>query len=305
MSALADREIAHAACAVVPLIQCAPYPWHRPDAQELHLALVSAFPAEPAALYLAAKIGIQSFHLALGQPVFYLWRDILDMAAGAKLLQPIVSEARADRRAAAFYPTFDAVLAAKTPVVSTEPRAPDGSAQFMEGSADISEPEALLFADDLTLTTGRLTALIDTLGRLLEVGKSVCLLRVDTVAADGSSFVAEGTGFRIGKELVLTNHHVLRPESLKATAIKAYFGYEQDAGGAEVAAQPLAADLASIVSEKQDDWGIIRVPGIADEWPIIDLNAAGVPTEGEGAFIVQHPRADGSALGSCATPSPK
>ena len=258
---------------------------------------MSAFPTEPAALYLAKKIGIEPYHLALGGPVFYLWQQILDMAAGGVLLKPLVSEARADRRAAAYYPTFDAVLAAKSPVVSTEPRGQDGSPQFISGSADITEPEALLFADDLTLSTGRLSTLIGTLGRLLEIGKSVCLLRVNTVATDGNTYTAEGTGFRIGKELVLTNHHVLRPESLKATRIDAFFGYEQDANGVEPTATPLAADLASIVSEQADDWGVIRVPGIGDEWPILDLSAAGVPKEGEGAFIVQHPKGGRKRIG--------
>jgi S1-C subfamily serine protease len=277
-------------------VECADYPWSRQDAQELHRALVFTFPTKEAALFLAAKIDISPAELAVDVPVLYLWREILDFAAAALRLRDLVTHARADRRAAANAGVFDAVLAAKRPVVTPEPRNEDGTSNFISGSADATELEALLFRDDLSISIGRVPMLIKTLEILTEVSKSVCLIRVEGVDDEGP-FLAEGTGLRIAKDLVLTNHHVLKPRDRKPTAVKVLFGFDQGSDDSELLAKPLAADLASIVTDAADDWGIIRVPEIPAAWPSIQLANEPPFKEGDGAFIVQHPKGARKRLG--------
>ena len=156
----------------------------------------------------------------------------------------------------------------------------------------VSEPEALLFFDDLTIPTGRVPGLIETLTTLLARVPAVCLLRV--TSAFGEFF---GTGFRVGPTLVLTNEHVLFPGGKIATAVTADFGFDVDAEGASIAITSLKGDAATIVGNKPDDWAAVRIPGMADSWPVLDVAAGAVPREGDLAYILQHPGGQRKRLG--------
>jgi hypothetical protein len=127
---------------------------------------------------------------------------------------------------------------------------------------------------------------------MIAIAPAICLLRVDNPL--GTFF---GTGFRIGEDLILSNHHVLFPKNIVATKVQADFGFDVDAGGASIAVTSLPGTVGTIRGEKPDDWAVIRIPGMKPEWPILPLDAAPAPAVGDLAYILQHPGGQQKRLG--------
>src|SRR5262249_45748780 len=151
-----------------------------------------------------------------------LWDQLLATLAAKGTVRAVVRAARdqfpKNPRAA----LLDALLEDRHVPSSAEPVAKQGPS-FDDA---VSEPEALLFFDDLTVPVGKVANLITTLNTMIKMAPAVCLLRVENLM--GTFF---GTGFRMGDELVLTNHHVLFPKNQVATKVHADFGFDVDASG--------------------------------------------------------------------------
>jgi hypothetical protein len=185
-------------------------------------------------------------------------------------------------------PFLDALLSDRAAPVSAEPLG--GRGPGFDDS--VKEPEALLFFDDLTMPVGKVANLVATLNEMIAIAPAICLLRVENT--QGTFF---GTGFRIGDDLVLSNHHVLKPRDEPATAVHADFGYDVNTLGATLTVSSLAGAIATIRGEQADDWATIRIGGMKPEWPILALDAAPAPAVGDLAFILQHPGGQLKRLG--------
>lgn len=272
---------------MTPLLEvAAPYPWHREDARALHLALVTSFPTVRAAVALASAVGIAEYTLNVEQSAESVWRQILDEATRRVKLRPLVENAAGDGRAASHMALFQALLAAVPPPRSAEPTSASGAVAYLSGSTEISHEESLLFRVDLTLPTPEIEKLVGTLGVLLERARAVCRLVGQKVGPEGAVPFA-GTGFRIGGDWILTNHHVLRPEKADVTELTAEFP-----GGTSFPAR-----LDTVVTEPALDWGVVRVPGPPERSPIIDLAETSVPKLGGSAYIVQYPLGGAQRIG--------
>ncbi|WP_224366589.1 trypsin-like peptidase domain-containing protein [Hyalangium versicolor] len=275
------------------IIDASPFPWERPEAQELHRTLVSLYPTEPRATFVATTAGIPPKELPSGLPVLELWRKILELASAKAATQHLVAFVRDQNRKNPTYAFLEALLKDVPVAVSLEPRRDNGSAVFLSGNDTPTEQEALLFRDDLSLLVGRVPAFIATLKKMMELAPAVCLLRVTAGSVSGV-----GTGFRIGDNLVLTNHHVLFPQGKKATEVIAEFGFETDARDAALPSKSLPCDCGSIITDEADDWGVIRVTeGLEPTWPRVILSPAVPPVLGESVFTLQHPRGSRKRLG--------
>jgi len=271
------------------------FPFDRPEGQELHVTLTRLYPNAKSALMVAQKAGVDAAWINGDQAPILVWYEILQYAAGAGLTRGLVQTVRDVQPTSPARPFLDDLLAGRTPAVEGEPRNPDGSAAFVRGDDTVSEPEALLFRDDLTIQIGRVPALIATLQRLYELAPSVCRLVVD-IHGKGQN----GSAFRIADDLLLTNWHVLhnRHTGSMATTVTAEFGYEDDGRGGVLTATAIACDVASIVTDQADDWAVIRPQQpLQDGWPILELSAAVDPVNEESAYIVQHPLGDRKRLG--------
>ncbi|WP_313920128.1 trypsin-like peptidase domain-containing protein [Tahibacter sp.] len=273
----------------MPILDAAHFPFHDPTARELHLVLAQLYPSAKAALFAAAKIGIPPYELNADQPPFFLWKDILDYAAPRGFTRALVELAatefpRSPRRA-----FIGDLLAGETPALSAEPRAEDGAPRFRTGEDSVSEPESLLFHDDLSISTGDVPGLIAALTRLQPLLAAVC--RLDLACRKGfDKATSYGTAFRIGDDLLLTNWHVFHPEACDVYAVTAVFGYELDANGDELPAQRYPCRLDSIVDEQASDWGVIRTQeNLPDTVPILSLDALGVASVQGSAYVIQHP----------------
>ena len=274
-----------------------PYPWADRTAQQLHVTLTKLHPTPAGALLVAQQAGLDSAYVNAQQPPIFVWREILDLAAQGGLTRTLVTTVRDLLNPQNPQRTLlDGLLTASATPIDTEPRNADGTGIFIHGDDAISDHEALLYRDDLMLETGRLPALIATLQVLLGLAPAVC--RIEAELAGGTGL---GTGFRIGSELVLTNWHVLhdaRGGGTAARSVMMNFGYEDDGQGGTRASRSLAGAVSTIVTDKADDWAVIRpTEPLADSIPTISLSASVDPIVNEAAYIVQHPGGRGKRLG--------
>ena len=230
------------------------------------------------------------------KPPFFVWKDILDLAGRSGLTRVLVQRSTTGSTPTTHGRPFLAGLLADRPApADDEPRGADGEPKFIRDTDDVSEPEALLYYDDLTIQTGRLPGLIRTLERLAPLAPAVCRMVVDI---HGASQL--GTGFRIGTDLLLTNWHVLHNTltDVRATAVTAEFGYEYDGQGQALAPIVVPCDVASIKTDKADDWAVIRAKEpLKEAWPVLKLTEAVAPETGAAAYIIQHPGGDRKRIG--------
>lgn len=269
----------------IPLLDAFPYPWALREAQMLHIALCELYPSSKAAMFVAERAGHQPWNFNLDQPAYLLWRDILGAGATARSNRVLVQVARDEKPTSPRAPFFEAMLASRDCAVDAEPRGPDGAPSFIVSTDQVTEPEALLFHDDLSLEVGRVPALIDTLRMLLTISPAVCLLRVRGPAGEQT-----GTGFRIADDLLLTNWHVARVLGQPATAITAEFGFEDDGRGGGLASQTFPCDPAHVAGDQSDDWAVVRVSAaLPPTVPVLPLSSAAAPSLQAQAFILQHP----------------
>ncbi|GAB3307626.1 trypsin-like serine peptidase [Hymenobacter tenuis] len=278
------------------ILDAFPYPWHSREARDLHTKLTQTYPDVRRALALAREVNIDTLAIIADSSPAMLWRDLLDQSASEGNLRafvqhlydilPVNSPTR---------PFLRSLLNNVQPVLDAEPSTGVDPSPFLRQDDSISEPEALLYYDDLTIEVGKIPQLITTLTSLAALAPAVCRL---LVTIQGLPYF--GTGFRIGEKLLLTNWHVLHDQytGAPASAVTAQFRYEDDGQGGELAPAPISCDVHTIRSSKEDDWAVIQTsqPLLAS-WPIICLSTNVQPVPGNATYIVQHPGGSRKRLG--------
>jgi S1-C subfamily serine protease len=272
----------------VAILDEAPFPIGKPMALELIRVMAGMFRSEREAVAFTAPFGIDQLDVRPGLSPVELWFDLLEKLAVQGATRGVVEAARKKLPNNQHVSFLDALLADKSAPVSAEPVSKEGP----DFDDSVTEPEALLFFDDLTMPVGRVTNLIRTLTTMVAVAPAICLLRVTNPF--GTYF---GTGFRVSEKLVLTNHHVLFPKNTAATAVQADFGFDVDAAGASIAVTSLPGTASTVKGEKDDDWAVVEVPGMKAEFPILPLDAAPAPRVGDPSYILQHPGGQQKRLG--------
>ncbi len=278
------------------ILDAFPYPWSDPVAQNLHIVLANMYPDQLDAVNIAVRSGIDGARINSRQAPIYVWMEILDLAGRTGMTRSLVMQVHDMLNPHGPQKPFLAGLLANASVsVDAEPRDAKGAPSFLVGNDDVTEPEALLYYDDLTLQIGRVPGLITTLQRLVELAHSVCRMVVDFSGAS-----KHGTGFRIGPDLLLTNWHVVHNTNTgaRATAVTAEFGYEDDGKGGALAATVVPCNVNTIVADKGDDWAVVTAGQPLNEaWRVVKLSEAVAPIDGTGAYIIQHPGGDRKRIG--------
>ncbi len=273
-----------------------PYPWTEPAAQELLTRLSQIHPTSKAAQFVATTVGMDPGYIHWEQPVVYVWIEILTKASTEGLLRAMVQKQHDLLKDSSPHKVFLAdLLENKRPAYGSDPRDLVGAPNFIANDDEVMEPEALLYYDDLTLPIGKVRGLISTLQKLMEYAPSVCRLVVDFNGQTG-----HGTGFRIGPDLLLTNWHVLTNPYTKqrCSTVTAEFGYEDNGQGGALSSTLIPCDVASIVTDKADDWAVIKTTtAMPDAWPILKLSEACEPKLHEPAYIIQHPGGERKRMG--------
>jgi endonuclease G len=231
---------------------------------------------------------IQDAKLPIGQIAFHpeatlTWRSVLQVAAGQVRMNELLDAVAAVRPALKV--RLDELRAAQ-PVTTTEAPVPAGqrdpeSPGWKNFSPD-GQAEAIIVAGQPTFVD------VAFLERGLQRASSVCRLVTRFPAGTGS-----GTGFRVGRRHLLTNHHVLfhtDDGDARATAVEAWFDYEDDVDGNAKRITQIRCDPASIAAEKPDDWALIEVSEpIPDRYPVLPISDAAMPAVDDRVCIIQHP----------------
>ncbi|OQA40158.1 MAG: hypothetical protein BWY52_02936 [Chloroflexi bacterium ADurb.Bin325] len=135
------------------------------------------------------------------------------------------------------------------------------------------------------------------LERGMEAARPVC--RVVLPLKPGEDKPATGSGFLIGGNILITNHHVL-PDAATARAARIEFNYQTDALGAELT--PVAYDLdpdapngfatSPLDEQGGDDWTAVRVKNDpVARWGALTLFKLedGAPQAKDEVIVIQHP----------------
>ena len=280
-----------------PILDAFPYPWSWRVAQELHVVLCQLYPSAKGALFIAEKLGLPGYELNGDQSAFFVWKDVLEMAARAAALRGLAQLVRDQNPKSPLRKLLDALLAEPLPSATgravPERRlgsgddAGDDMPSFLADDDLVGDEESLLFRDDLTLSTGGVERLIWTLTKLQALAPAVCRLKCRFGDRPGG-----GTGFRIAADLILTNWHVLVSARAGrcATLVTADFGYEEDSEGNERTELTVPCVIASIAGDAADDWAVVRfAPAPAAAIPIVALSEAAIAVPGAQAYVIQHP----------------
>lgn len=250
--------------------------------------LAALYRTEREAVLFTQPFGVDPLKVTPNLAPLLLWDQLLAALAANGTVRAVVQAAHDQFPKNPRARLFNELLANRKAESSAEPLDKMGPS-FDDA---VSEPEALLFFDDLTMPIGNVPKLVTTLEHMFRAAPAVCLLRVENEI--GEFF---GTGFRISTDIVLTNHHVLFPKNLVARRVFADFGYEADTAGAVASVASLPGDVGTISGEPADDWATIKVANLKPEWPIVQLDAADVPANGDLAYILQHPGGRQKRLG--------
>jgi len=159
----------------------------------------------------------------------------------------------------------------------------DGAVQW-KGLSEAADTEGQIVEGESTLLD------IAFLEIGLDRARSVCRIRVKI----GLKWY-KGTGFRVGPDTILTNHHVLFATedgiTTKASTVEAWFGWELDREGVPKRPTVIPCDPDTIAGAADRDWAVVRTSSpIPDDFPVLPLPPAEIElTVDARVYIVQHP----------------
>src|SRR5579864_1436718 len=229
--------------------------------------LAELYPSVETSRRVVAFAGLKPALISFNSAAALNWHSILETAERHQQVHEIVKVALED------YPE-NALLAA---YANSEPRpieGPDIGTIPWRGDLAGDRLEKIIGAQSTILPIS-----------FLEVGLRVSRAVGRIVLSDGAS----GTGFLIGGNVVLTNHHVL-PEIKVASGATIDFNYQKTADGLDspVRRWPLLP-LTKFATCEEHDWTAVAVDAEAEnQWGSIPLPPA-VPKVGDFVSIIQHP----------------
>ncbi|TXS35297.1 serine protease [Streptomyces sp. t39] len=255
-----------------------PFDWSLPASRELRDLLSSVHFREEPVIALAQQAGIPPASVRWGQPMAAVWHDLIGTARNQDKLRALLDQIMAGPDAA-LAGRVGELLRAQPVVEAPEPPADAGTWRHFH------DPDA---AERRIFRTGSYLD-VSFLRRGMELSTAVARLLV--TFPDGRQY--HGTGFRIGEDMLLTNHHVLFDGSdgaRPAAAVEAWFGYERDLGGRDLAHVRVPCAAESAVGDAAYDWAVVRVAApVPDGTAVVELPATTDVAPGDRVYIVQHP----------------
>jgi V8-like Glu-specific endopeptidase len=254
-----------------------PFDFTRPPARELLGFLTDTYYLEPPVRQFVLAAGVKPASIAFGQPMALVWPDILTQARNQDRLRTLLAVIRdgAD----------SAVAARLGELLDAEPPTNPPHEPFDVVTDEGAERRIL---DEPTLLD------VAFLRRGTELAAGVCRLLVHTHTG-----AWHGTGFHIGGNRLLTNHHVLfDANGDPAHSVEAWFGYERAFDGADLRHQVVRGVPASIRGAADHDWAVIdleRDP--PDGTPVIGVDGPQTVRPGDRVYIIQHPNGAPKKIG--------
>ncbi|MEW2556153.1 trypsin-like peptidase domain-containing protein [Streptomyces zhihengii] len=256
-----------------------PFDWSLPASRELRDLLCSVHYREGPVIALAQQAGISPATVHWGQPMAAVWHDLITTARNQDKLRALLDQV-VHGPDTALAGRVGELLRAEPVVQAPAPPADPGTWRHFH------DPDA---AERRIFRTGSYLD-VSFLRRGMELSTAVARLLV--AFPDGRQY--HGTGFRIGEDLLLTNHHVLFDDSdpaRPAARAEAWFGYEADLGGRELAHVRVPCAVESAVGDPAHDWAVVRVAApVPEGTAVVELPDTSTVAAGDRVYIVQHPQ---------------
>lgn len=256
-----------------------PQNWTRPELPELRDLFVQAYRRPTAAEDLADGAGLIPGTFPNRDNMRLIWTALIKVMGDQGRLRALVESAVADLGAAAYRPRFEEMLH-DNPAVQPPLRL-GASGEWWKG--DDRSP-AVAASLQLERLMERRSRLID-----IELAAEVTA-RARSVAKLSLRFGSEpgyGTGFLIGPDQVLTNHHNVMHETYgPVTSVVAEFDYDQ---GTHESPLVRRARTDHIVSDEADDWAVLTLVAPVDRPPL----RLGTPFDisvDDLVVVIQHPQ---------------
>lgn len=233
---------------------------------ELRKLLAALYPTEADQRRMATEAKLVVGAIPLGSSAFNNWHQILQHARNNRGVEALVGLARDE------YPENEqlGLLASgrTSPVL-------DGGSFTWQGPAN---GRALLEK----AVSGK-PALVPVAHLAVAIARARAVAKI--VRPDGGT----GTGFLIGGERLLTNHHVL-PDASTAAESLVIFNYQKASSGYDEPSESLRLEPARrFITRVEDDFTVVGVPeGTTSRWGSIELSRSGV-AKGDLVNIIQHP----------------
>src|SRR5436190_8684070 len=114
------------------ILRAHPYPFHNSVAQQLHVFLTQLHPTTSGAVLIARQAGLDTGMIDPGQPPYFVWADVLTLAASSGLSRQLVQTVYDRLHVNSPGRSFLAGLLDNRPTLTDdEPRAADGTPQFL------------------------------------------------------------------------------------------------------------------------------------------------------------------------------
>lgn len=260
------------------LIATTPLKWTDPRLRSLHEAFALAFPYTDDIKQIVGATGIHPSDLPWNKTGRQIWYKAFEEAAKNRLMPTLVQQGE---QASVDFAARVAELRSPIPPIAHGPAVPPKPGDFHGFSADARKERQIV--------AGKPT-LLDV--RFLELGvdraRAVC-----RIEARFDNALSVGTGFRIGADRVLTNHHVVYDEDngdQPASSLQAFFRYELGTDG-KALTPSVVSDVVSMVGDRDEDWAVVTfrdaLPADASILPIAGPTHA-VKVD-DRVVIVQHP----------------
>ena len=261
-----------------------PFDFSDPAARDLWTLLATNYQSKAPVRDLLTQVHVDNSEIDWDQPMRWVWSAVLKLTYRQARLRPLLALIM-DGGDQAVAVRIKELLAAAP--ISTAPQ-PDTGDTTWKGFGD-GGLERIIQGQSTFLD-------IAFLRRGTELGAAVCRL---LVTLSGTEY--HGTAFRIGDDLLLTNHHVLFDEdhgNAPATRVEAWFGFERTLAGLDRKHTVVMCDPATIVGDRTHDWAAVRVltPMPADA-PVVDLVGAQPVRTDDRVYIIQHPGGSPKKIG--------
>lgn len=264
------------------MIEDYPVDWTAPEVKKVLGILTMSIYRAPDIERIVQDSGVPAWQVAFADRADLTWRSVFETAASkgkvGELLDTVSTE---------YPPLAVSLMELRSPAptmpepVPDDPAARDYDSRSWKGFSSDGQAESVIVAGQPTFVD------ISFLALGLDRARSICRL-VTRYPGEGS-----GTAFRVGERHLLTNHHVLYNHNdgdRKIVSAQAWFNYETDERGALRPIQQIDCDPDSVVGEKDEDWALIQTSTpIPDEFPMLPLTGATMPTVDDRVCIIQHP----------------
>ncbi|MDT0549690.1 MULTISPECIES: trypsin-like peptidase domain-containing protein [Streptomyces] len=261
-----------------------PFDWSRPESRELHDFLAGVYFREGPVVEFAVRAGVKPASVAWDRPMHSVWHDLITKARNQNRLRALLERVAEGDEAVGLRLRE---LMAADPVVEA-PAAAD-SGVVWKGFDARGGWERQIF-DEPTLLD------VAFMRRGAELAPGVVRLLVELPGGR-----AYGTAFRIGADLLLTNHHVLYgigPGPGRATRAEAWLHYELDTAARHRAHTVVRCRPETITGDPAHDWAVIRSDGpLPDDIPVSELATAEPVSVGERVYVIQHPKGGVKKIG--------